>query len=81
MTSTYSLPPRLNRSESSAYLREEHGISRTPGTLAKLAVVGGGPRFRKIGTRTVLYDVTDLDQWAASIMSRPVLSTRELDDA
>jgi hypothetical protein len=78
MTNTDTPLPRLKRAEASAYLLEKHGISRTYTTLAKLAVVGGGPAFRKVGTRTVVYDVADLDAWAASIMSKPVFSTSEL---
>ncbi len=69
--------PRLTRNGASAYLMERHGISRTPGTLAKLAVIGGGPKFRKIGSRQVLYDVTELDAWAASVLSEPLGSTSE----
>ena len=34
---------RLRRAEASAYLKEKHGIDRAPTTLAKYAVVGGGP--------------------------------------
>ncbi len=75
----YSHPPRLSRSEASVYLKARHGISRTPGTLAKLAVVGGGPSFRRIGARTVLYDTADLDAWVASIMSPAVTSTSEIE--
>jgi hypothetical protein len=70
--------PRLTRANASVYLRERHGISRTPGTLAKLAVTGGGPKFRKIGVRHVLYDIADLDAWAVSALSDPVASTSEL---
>jgi predicted DNA-binding transcriptional regulator AlpA len=68
----------LKRSEVPEYLLEEYGFSRTAATLAKLAVTGGGPRFRKIGARTVVYDVADIDAWAASITSEPVASTSEL---
>lgn len=70
-------PPRLTRTGASAYLMERHGISRTPGTLAKLAVIGGGPKFRKIGLRQVLYDVAALDEWALSVLSEPLGSTSE----
>jgi hypothetical protein len=69
--------PRLTRNGASDYLMERYGISRTPGTLAKLAVIGGGPKFRKIGSRQVLYDVTELDAWAASVLSEPMGSTSE----
>lgn len=66
---------RLTRAESSIYLREKHGIRRTAGTLAKLACLGGGPAFRKAGTKTVLYEPHELDRWAESILSKPVIST------
>ena len=68
---------RLRRSEAANYLLETHGIRRAVGTLAKLAVVGGGPRFRVAG-RTPLYSADDLDAWADSILSPPVSSTSEL---
>ena len=71
------LPARLTRAGASAYLKERHCISRTAGTLAKLAVIGGGPKFRKIGSRQVLYDVADLDAWAESILTAPLGSTSE----
>ena len=45
---------RLRRAEASAYLKEKHGIDRAPTTLAKYAVVGGGPRFQHVG-RLPLY--------------------------
>ncbi len=68
---------RLRRSEAATYLLETHGIRRAVGTLAKLAVVGGGPRFRVAG-RTPLYAPDDLDAWADSIISPLVRSTSEL---
>ena len=68
---------RLRRSEAATYLLETHGIRRAVGTLAKLAVVGGGPRFRVAG-RTPLYSIDDLDAWVESILSPPVRSTSEL---
>ncbi len=68
---------RLRRSEAAAYLLETHGIHRAVGTLAKLAVVGGGPRFRVAG-RTPLYSTDDLDAWVELILSPPVRSTSEL---
>ncbi len=68
---------RLRRSEAATYLLENHGIRRAVGTLAKLAVVGGGPRFRVAG-RTPLYSTDDLDAWVESILSPLVGSTSEL---
>lgn len=67
----------LRRYEASNYLLDTHGIRRAVGTLAKLAVIGGGPRFRVAG-RTPLYAADDLDAWADSILSPPVSSTSEL---
>ena len=67
----------LRRVEAAAYLFEKHGIRRAPATLAKLAVIGGGPVFRRAG-RVPLYSPADLDEFAASITSAPVRSTSEL---
>ncbi len=72
-----ALNRRLRRSEATTYLLETHGICRAVGTLAKLAVVGGGPRFRVAG-RTPLHTTDDLDAWVESILSPPVRSTSEL---
>ena len=68
---------RLRRDEASNYLKDIWGISRTTKTLAKLAVIGGGPVFRKDG-RFPLYEEDDLDDWARSQLSAPVRSTAEL---
>jgi hypothetical protein len=77
MTEASKMPPRLRRAEAAEYLKGRHGISRTVGTLAKLAVTGGGPAFRKIGQRVVLYDVEELDRWAASLLGEPMRSTSD----
>lgn len=68
--------PRLRRVDASAYLRDNHGIVRSPATLAKLAVVGGGPRFQKVG-RTPLYPVEELDRWAANLTGPLMTSTSD----
>ena len=52
-------------SQASAYLSELHGITLSPATLAKLAVVGGGPAFRKDGPFP-LYELDILDAFAAA---------------
>jgi len=48
----------LTNDEAAEYLR------LSPRTLEKQRVIGGGPRFRKLGRR-VMYAVADLDAWAA----------------
>jgi hypothetical protein len=76
----FTMPPDnrpLRRNEASDYLREIWGISRKPATLAKLACVGGGPRFVR-ANRQVLYAPADLNIWAESILSPPVTNTSEL---
>jgi hypothetical protein len=66
----------LRRKAASDYLREAHGLERAPSTLAKLAVIGGGPIFRRAG-RIPLYSPEDLDAWAESLLSAPMRSTSE----
>lgn len=67
----------LRRSDAARHVTDTWGIPLSPKTLAKLAVVGGGPKFRKAG-RVPLYDPTNLDEWARSKLSRLVASTSEL---
>lgn len=55
----------LRRKAAANYLSSDWGVPVAPTTLAKLAVVGGGPAFRKFG-RFPLYDIADLDQWATA---------------
>jgi len=59
----------------SEYLTEK-GLPIAEGTLGKLRVIGGGPRFRKWG-RQPLYDETDLDEWAEQRLGAPRRSTSE----
>ncbi len=53
-----SLRKYLSRKEAAEYL----GVI-SPATLAKYAVIGGGPRFYKLSSR-VGYTIEDLDAWA-----------------
>ena len=69
--------PLKRRTAASAYLREKWGVDRATGTLAKLAVVGGGPPFRKAG-RIPLYAPADLDAWASELLGEVVTTTSEL---
>ena len=66
----------LSRREASEYLLEKHGIKRAAGTLAKLASQGGGAHYRLAG-RQALYDVPDLDKYAADITSEPAARSGE----
>jgi|GEM_PF-1773472 len=68
---------RLRRDRASSYLDEEWGISRTPKTLAKEAVTGGGPAMEYDG-RIPLYTLANLDEYASRVLSEPVKSTAEL---
>jgi len=67
----------LRRGQAGPYVEEKWGIPCSTKWLAKLAVVGGGPVFRKAG-RFPLYDPEDLDQWAASRIGPKQKSTSEL---
>lgn len=67
--------PIIGHAGASAYLRERHGIVRSPATLAKYACVGcpGGierPKIRK-ARRDVLYTPSGLDDFAARLISDP----------
>jgi predicted DNA-binding transcriptional regulator AlpA len=59
MESATAFPNRyLTNTEAAAFL------TLSPMTLNKLRVIGGGPRFRKLGRR-VAYKLADLEEWAA----------------
>lgn len=62
--------PFHDRTGACRYLKTVWGIVRSPNTLAKLACVGGGPRFVKAG-RQPLYPEPDLDEWAARLIREP----------
>ncbi len=66
----------LRRKMASEYRHETHGLVRAPSTLAKLAVIGGGPVFRRVG-RFPYYETDDLDKWVASKLSAPMRSTSD----
>jgi hypothetical protein len=69
-------PARLRRKQASDYLRERHGITLSTATLAKLAVVGGGPAFRKDGPFP-LYELDILDAFANARLGPLRTSTGE----
>lgn len=66
----------LRRKEASRLLKEKYNISRTPGTLAKLACLGGGPKFQYVG-RIPMYRADVLDEWAQAQFSVPFASTSQ----
>ena len=74
-----SSPKRLRGHEAAEYLFQKHGIVRTPGTLAKLRCVGGGPVFQIAG-RSPLYLPSELDHWAEELLSPPLRSTSDRDN-
>jgi hypothetical protein len=69
-------PKFINRHSASAYLERTWGIRCKPTTLAKLAVIGGGPPFHKDG-RFPLYAHADLDAWAKARLGKALRSTTE----
>jgi hypothetical protein len=70
----------LRRDEAAAYIRDRYRLPCADKYLAKLAVTGGGPKFRK-ASRWPIYDRADLDEWAQSRISVKVSSTSELREA
>lgn len=69
--------PNLRRVEAARYLELRHGVRVAVATLAKLAVLGGGPGFHKMG-RVPLYPAEELDRWAAERLGSLVRSTSEV---
>ena len=67
----------LRRTEAAQHIQQKWGYPCSPRTLAKYAVVGGGPLFRKAG-RYPLYHPDDLDSWISGKLSDPVTSTSAL---
>ena len=72
MTTTTS--KYLRRAAAAHYVRETWGMPCSSKWLAKLAVLGGGPVYRKAG-RFPLYTPEDLDSWAESRLGAPRRST------
>jgi hypothetical protein len=66
----------LCRAEAAEYIRLQYGFPCSRQWLAKLAVIGGGPIFRKAG-RTPIYAPADLDTWASARIGAPQRSTSD----
>jgi hypothetical protein len=69
-------PRYRRRSDAARYVRETWGLPCSASWLAKLAVVGGGPVFRKAG-RFPIYADADLDSWSQARIGAPRSSTSE----
>jgi hypothetical protein len=63
-------PLFMRRAEAADYLQYRYGLRCSQQTLAKLAVLGGGPIFHH-GGRTPLYAQSDLDEWANTKIGKP----------
>jgi hypothetical protein len=68
--SIVNAPRYRRRADAARYVRETWGMPCSQAWLAKLAVVGGGPIFRKAG-RFPIYLDSDLDIWAEARISSP----------
>jgi hypothetical protein len=64
----------LRRLDAATYVKTHWGLPCSPRWLAKLAVTGGGPTYRKAG-RTPIYSPADLDAWAEARIGAPQKST------
>lgn len=64
----------FRRATAARYVRETWGLPCSSKWLAKLAVTGGGPLYRKAG-RFPVYTAADLDTWAQSRLGSPRRST------
>jgi hypothetical protein len=67
----------LRRDEAAQHIQGTWGYPCSPRTLAKYAVIGGGPVFRRAG-RFPLYSTDDLDAWITSKLSPPMRSTSDV---
>ena len=70
-------PRYLRRKPAAEYLNDVWGIPTKPSTLAKKAVVGGGPSFHSAG-RIPLYSRDELDRYAQAKLGKPRKSTSDI---
>lgn len=71
------MPPIfMSRRFAAKYVRETWGVRCSEKWLAKCAVYGDGPLFRKNG-RAVLYRRDWLDAWVLSRLSEPLTSSSD----
>jgi hypothetical protein len=62
-------PVFLNRVSAAAYISGKFGFPCSAQSLAKLAVKGQGPKFKRASGRFAIYPVPALDEWAAGRIS------------
>lgn len=74
---TPQAPLFMLRDQVPAYIEGKFGVSCSKATLTRLACVGGGPSFRKIGKR-VIYAPEDVDAWMMGRMSPPLAKASDL---
>jgi hypothetical protein len=66
----------LRRADAAAYVTDRYGFPCSRQWLAKLAVIGRGPVFRKAG-RYPIYQPADLDRWAQARIGPAQRSTSD----
>jgi hypothetical protein len=69
-------PKYLRRKPAALYLNDTWGVPTAASTLAKKAVVGGGPEFHSAG-RIPLYSLEELDRYAREKLGLPRRSTSD----
>jgi hypothetical protein len=74
-----NLPRYLRRKPAANYLNDTWGVPTAASTLAKMAVVGGGPAFHSAG-RIPLYAIEELDRYAKAKLGNPRRSTSDVAD-
>ena len=72
-----SLPKYLRRKPAASYLTDTWGVPTAASTMAKMAVVGGGPAFHSAG-RIPLYEIDELDRYAKAKLGKPRRSTSDV---
>ncbi len=77
MTNISNNPDALLTRDRIAAALTDAGFPVTASTLATKATRGGGPPFRRFGTRP-LYRWSDAFAWAQSRLSKPIRTTSEL---
>lgn len=66
----------LRRREAGKHLYDTYGFGSFS-MLSQLACVGGGPKYHRLGPKTIIYLIEDLDAWALEKLGNPVQSTSE----